>query len=70
MYSYKITEKKIVDADGRTMFVPTAPDEVLTLSTCYPFNFVGSEPDRYIFTALPIEETGSYTERGGKLRRS
>jgi sortase A len=55
-YSYEITDTKIVDADDRTIIVPTAPDEVLTLSTCYPFNFVGSAPDRYIITALPVEE--------------
>jgi sortase A len=56
-FSYEITDTKIVDADDRTIIVPTAPDEVLTLSTCYPFNYVGSAPDRYIITALPIKES-------------
>lgn len=55
-FSYEITETQIVDADDRTIIVPTAPDEVLTLSTCYPFNYIGSAPDRYIITALPVEE--------------
>ncbi|MFA1821316.1 class D sortase [Virgibacillus oceani] len=55
-FSYEIIDTKIVDADDRTIIVPTAPDEVLTLSTCYPFNYVGSAPDRYIITALPVEE--------------
>src|SRR5690625_1681870 len=54
--SYEIVDTKIVDADDRTIIVPTAPDEVLTVTTCYPFTFIGSAPDRYIITALPIDE--------------
>lgn len=54
-FSYEIVETKIVDADDLTIIVPTAPDEVLTVSTCYPFTFVGSAPDRYIITAIPID---------------
>lgn len=54
--SYEIVDTKIVDADDRTIIVPTAPDEVLTVTTCYPFSFIGSAPDRYIITALPVDE--------------
>lgn len=54
--SYEIVDTKIVDADDRTIIVPTAPDEVLTVTTCYPFSFIGSAPDRYIITALPIDK--------------
>lgn len=54
-YSYEITDTKIVSADDRTVINSTAPDEVLTVSTCYPFHFVGNAPDRYIITALPID---------------
>ena len=54
--SYEIVDTKIVDADDRTIIVPTSPDEVLTVTTCYPFSFVGSAPDRYIITALPVDE--------------
>lgn len=54
-FSYEIVDTKIVDADDRTIIVPTAPDEVLTVSTCYPFSFIGSAPDRYIITALPVD---------------
>src|SRR5690625_4313792 len=53
---YEIVDTKIVDADDRTIIVPTAPDEVLTVTTCYPFSFIGSAPDRYIITALPVDE--------------
>ncbi len=55
-FSYEIVETKIVDADDLTIIVPTAPDEVLTVSTCYPFTFVGSAPDRYIITAIPVDQ--------------
>lgn len=55
-FSYKITETKIVDADDRTIIVPTAPEEVLTVTTCYPFSYIGSAPDRYIITAKPMDQ--------------
>lgn len=55
-FSYEIVETKIVDADDRTIIVPTSPDEVLTVTTCYPFSYIGNAPDRYIITALPVEK--------------
>lgn len=54
-FDYEIVETKIVDADDRSIIVPTSPDEVLTVTTCYPFSYVGSAPDRYIITALPVD---------------
>lgn len=55
-FSYEIVDTKIVKADDRTIIVPTAPNEVLTLTTCYPFSFIGNAPDRYIITALPVSK--------------
>lgn len=55
-FSYEIVETRIVSADDRTVIKSTAPDEVLTVSTCYPFNYIGSAPDRYIINALPIKQ--------------
>uniref|UniRef100_UPI00301AD7D0 class D sortase n=1 Tax=Oceanobacillus massiliensis TaxID=1465765 RepID=UPI00301AD7D0 len=54
-FSYKISETKVVDADDRTIIVPH-DKEVLTLTTCYPFSFIGSAPERYIITALPVSQ--------------
>ncbi|UJL45364.1 class D sortase [Virgibacillus sp. NKC19-16] len=54
-FSYEIVETQIVDADDRSIIVPTG-EEVLTLTTCYPFSYVGNAPDRYIITAVPIAE--------------
>lgn len=49
-FTYEISGIRIVDKDDRTVIVPT-DHAVLTLSTCYPFNYVGSAPDRYIISA-------------------
>jgi sortase A len=50
-FSYVIYQMEIVDAEDRSVIRSTAPDEILTLSTCYPFHFVGSAPERYIIYA-------------------
>lgn len=55
-FTYIITETKIVEADDRTVIKSTAPNEILTVTTCYPFSFVGNAPQRYIITALPVDE--------------
>ena len=50
IFTYAVTRTRIVKADDRTVIVPT-PTATLTLSTCYPFHFIGSAPDRYIVSA-------------------
>jgi len=50
IYVYVIDSFRIVKADDRTVIVPT-PTATLTLSTCYPFYFVGNAPKRFIVTA-------------------
>ncbi len=46
-FIYEATDFKIVDAEDETIAV--AKDyETLTLTTCYPFDFIGNAPDRYI----------------------
>ncbi len=49
-FTYAISETKIVHRDDKTVIVPT-DHAVLTLTTCYPFNFIGNAPDRYIISA-------------------
>lgn len=49
-YTYEIRAIRIVDKDDRTVIVPT-DHAVLTISTCYPFRYVGHAPDRYILSA-------------------
>ena len=50
-FTYKIKSFRIVKADDRTVIVPTKV-ATLTLSTCYPFYYVGNAPKRFIVTAL------------------
>lgn len=52
-FTYVIYDFKIVDADDRTIIAPTKPNEVLTVTTCYPFGYVGNAPQRYIIYAKP-----------------
>ena len=36
-FTCEIVDTKIVEADDYTIIVSTAPDEVLPVTTCYPF---------------------------------
>lgn len=54
-FIYEITDSKIVDADDTTVIHSTAPKEILTVSTCYPFSYVGNAPSRYILNAKRIQ---------------
>lgn len=50
IFTYIVRSTRIVMADDRTVIVPT-PTAVLTLSTCYPFHYIGSAPKRFIVSA-------------------
>jgi sortase A len=50
IFTYEVNGTRIVHKDDRTVIVPK-DSAVLTLTTCYPFNFIGSAPDRYIVSA-------------------
>ena len=54
-FTYEITDSKIVDAGDTTVIRSTAPNEILTVSTCYPFSYVGNAPSRYILNAKRIQ---------------
>ena len=49
-FTYQISRIRIVHKDDTTIIVPT-DHAVLTVSTCYPFHFVGAAPDRYVLIA-------------------
>ena len=49
-FTYMVSKFRIVTADDRTVIVPTS-SAVLTLSTCYPFRYIGNAPKRFIVTA-------------------
>lgn len=52
-FTYKVSAIRIVGKNDRTVIVPT-PEATLTLSTCYPFTYIGNAPKRYIVSAKLI----------------
>jgi len=53
-YTYKASGTRIVDKDDRTVIVPS-DKEMLTITTCYPFSYIGNAPKRYIVTAQFVD---------------
>ncbi|MEK5303819.1 class D sortase [Bacillus sp. FSL R10-2201] len=53
MYTYEIQKIWITHADDRTVIVKKE-EPTLTLTTCYPFDYIGDAPDRYIIEAKLI----------------
>ena len=49
---YRITQIEICNPDDIKWLEPL-PMRTLTLITCYPFDFIGSAPKRYVIRALP-----------------
>lgn len=49
--SYEIVNTKIVDADDTSIITLQNQEEELILTTCYPFEYVGDAPERYIIYA-------------------
>lgn len=52
-FEYEIKDFKIVDSDDTTV-IGKMGEEVLVVSTCYPFSYVGSAPERYVVYAYPV----------------
>jgi sortase A len=53
-FTYEVNGTKIVNEDDKTVIVPM-DHAVLTLTTCYPFNVIGSANDRYIVSAVLVK---------------
>ncbi|MFJ8266935.1 class D sortase [Peribacillus asahii] len=49
-FTFKVRKVRIVDADDRTVIVPK-PKATLTVTTCYPFSYIGNAPERYVLIA-------------------
>ncbi|OUB41450.1 class D sortase [Bacillus thuringiensis] len=49
-YTYKVEKYWITDSEDRTIIVQKE-NSILSLTTCYPFNYIGDAPDRYIIEA-------------------
>ncbi|WP_456272916.1 class D sortase [Bacillus sp. AK031] len=49
-FTYRVNQVRIVDADDRTVIVPKE-EATLTVTTCYPFDYIGHAPKRYVLVA-------------------
>jgi sortase A len=54
-YRYRVDSTKVVKPE-ETEVLEDDGDDILTLVTCYPFNFVGSAPRRFIVRARRVLE--------------
>lgn len=61
-FKYEMRDHTIVDAFDTTIIDPNRTEEVLTISTCYPFTYIGNAPDRYVIFAYPIEKSIQTTQ--------
>lgn len=55
IFIYEVTDTWITHEDDRTVIVEKE-ESTLTLTTCYPFDFIGYAPDRYIVQAELVAE--------------
>jgi sortase A len=53
LYEYVVDSTETVDPED-TRVMESRGRQELTLITCYPFNFVGSAPERFIVHASPV----------------
>ncbi|WP_245701168.1 class D sortase [Shouchella lonarensis] len=54
-YTYEIKETDIVSEDD-TSVIREMGEEVLVVTTCYPFSFVGDAPERFVAYAYPVTD--------------
>ena len=53
IYRYRVATTKVVGPEDVQVLYPTGRD-VLTLVTCFPFDYVGSAPKRFIVQAYRL----------------
>lgn len=53
-YTYEIRETEIVPEDD-TSVIRSMGEEVLVVTTCYPFHYVGNAPERFVTYAYPVD---------------
>ena len=56
-FEYEISSTEIVDKDD-TSVIRSMGKEVLVVTTCYPFRYVGPAPQRYVVYADPVSSEG------------
>jgi sortase A len=54
-YDYTVESLKIVNPEDVGVLKSAPGDQLLTLITCYPFNYIGSAPHRFIVRARAVD---------------
>ena len=54
-YIYEVSGIKITNGTDQTIIEPDDGKETLVLYTCYPFNYIGNAPQRYVVTCSLVE---------------
>jgi len=60
-YLYQVSSIEIVDPSDVSE-LRSGRDSELTLVTCYPFNYIGSAPERFIVKALEVDRVSKDSE--------
>jgi len=55
VFTYRIRKAEIVSASAENILTPKSRP-ILTLTTCFPFSYIGDAPERYILTADLIKK--------------
>jgi len=66
VFSYRITKLFVTSPDNVGVLAPSSDGDVITLVTCYPFNYVGSAPKRFIVQATRITGQEGLTQRAAR----
>lgn len=57
-FRYRVSNTRVVDPSDVSV-LGASPDATLTLVTCYPFDYIGSAPQRFIVSARLVQITPS-----------
>ncbi len=68
-FKYEVESLRVVNPDNVGVLAPSG-ENVLTMVTCYPFNYVGAAPKRWIVRARQVASQGSASPRTFAQRAS
>jgi sortase A len=67
-YHYEVEWTRVVDPEEVWVLEPTSAGETITLVTCFPFDFVGAAPQRFIVRGRRIESEWDITTPPDRAR--
>jgi sortase A len=65
-YRYRVVSTNVVSPDDVQVLYPNGHD-ILTLVTCFPFDYIGSAPKRFVVRAERLPDAGHESVGRGKL---